>query len=180
MNRKRLATLAARRRMPVSTLLGFALAFFLAVPASGEESARSEADETPLVVSYRTIVCDRPPCLPVRKASRPPDFQGSFSLSQQVFMCRTHPCGRPPYGPFVVTAEGLSHQAKEVVLHGERSKHNLPYYYTHRIAGGEVERKLAIEGDVWFDEKADRIEILARRIVPRDWEADLDVDPAER
>lgn len=154
-------------------LLGVAVAVFLAAPAMADETGSGDAGEPPLVISYHTIMCDRPPCLPMRNASRPPDFKGKFTLRRSVFMCRTHPCGRPPYGAYHVSGEGWSRRAKKVVLHGERRKHNLPYYYMHRIADGEITGTLEIEGDCWFDEKSGRVEILARRIVPQEWEADV-------
>ncbi|MBX3557765.1 hypothetical protein [Chelatococcus sp.] len=128
------------------------------------------ADEPPLVVSYRTVDCDGPPCLPIRNASRPPDFRGTFRLYQHVVMC-LQSCGRRPYGSFQISAEGFAKSAKTVVLHGERRKHDTPHYYTHRVRAGEIPGTVTLEGDCWFDEKSGRLEILVRAGVPRKWES---------
>lgn len=151
-------------------LRGVAAVLLLATTAMAGETGPGDAGEPPLVVSYRTSICDRPPCPRIRTASRPPDFQGTFKLYQRVAMCVKAPCPRP-YGSYHVSAEGFSRGAKTVVLHGERRKHDIPHYYTHRVRAGEIPGTVTLEGDCWFDERSGRLEILARGGVPRKWEA---------
>lgn len=147
----------------------------MATGAVAGETRPRDAGEPPLVVSYRTNVCDRPPCPRIRSVSRPPDFRGTFELGlhKRVLVCTIGPC--PPIVRFhLVAADGFSRHAKSVVLHVERRQHDEPLYSAIRLnrgffLGGPV----TIDGDCWFDETSGRLEILVRSGIPSERERDI-------
>jgi hypothetical protein len=147
----------------------------MATVAAAGDTRQRDAAEPPLVVSYRTNVCDRPPCPQIRSVSRPPDFQGTFELKlhKRVLVCTIPPC--PPIVRFhLVSSGGFSRLAESVVLHGERREHNQPLYYASRLKTGFfLGGSVTIHGDCWFDETSGRLEILVRSGISKERERDI-------
>jgi hypothetical protein len=156
-------------------MIGAAAACFLAFSTMAGDATPGTANDLPLVVSYQTKTCGSPPCPQIRHASRAPDFRGTFKLQlyKRVNVCSKLPC--PPFVRFrVVSAGGFSRLAKTVVLHGKRREHERPRYYARRLDNGFfLGGPVTIEGDCWFDEASDRLEILVRSGISKKRERDV-------